>query len=247
MRFPDEVLMAYADGELDPETRSQVQAAIATDPDVARRVAAHTALRASVRATFDRVLDEPIPERLIAAARASRAARPDSRIIPLHRKSTVRLPSWPQWGALAASFVLGAVVWQFGTRHAPAVLLERNGRVFASAALAQALSNQLASAQSPQSEVQIGVSFRSKSGQYCRTFQLRDENVLSGLACRADEQWQLEVVVPGARSPRGPSTYRQAASALPAAVIQAVNDSISGEPLDAQAEAAARAKQWQAR
>jgi hypothetical protein len=245
--FSDEVLMAYADGELDPETRSQVQAAIATDPDVARRVAAHTALRASVRATFDAVLDEPVPERLIAAAHASRAAGPASRIVPLRRKSAVRLPSWQQWGALAASFVLGALVWQFGSGHRSGVLLERNGRVFASAALAQALSNQLASEQSPQSEVQIGVSFRSKSGQYCRTFQLHDANVLAGLACRADEKWQLELVVPGVPSSQGPSGYRQAASALPPAVIQAVNDSISGEPLDAQAETAARTKQWKAR
>lgn len=244
MTFSDEVLMAYADGELDAKTRSQVQEAIATDPEVARRVAAHTALRASVRAGFDKVLDEPIPERLMTAARASNAA--DGRVVPLRRKSAARLGAWPQWASMAASFVLGALAWQLGTRHASGPLLERNGQVFASGALAQALTSQIASGRSAQSEVQIGVSFRSKSGNYCRTFQLRDDNVLAGLACRADEKWKLEILVRGEPSPQSPSSYRQAASALPPAIVQAVNDSISGDPLDARAEAAARARQWKA-
>jgi hypothetical protein len=244
MTFSDEVLMAYADGELDAKTRSQVQEAIATDPDVARRVSAHTALRASVRAGFDKVLDEPIPERLVTAARASRKA--DSRVVALRGKSAARWRAWPQWASMAASFVLGALVWQLGTRHTSGPLLERNGQVFASGALAQALTSRLASDRSAQSEVQVGVSFRSKSGNYCRTFQLQDESVLAGLACRADEKWKLEILARGEPSSQSSSGYRQAASALPPAVIQAVNESMSGEPLDARAEAAARAKQWKA-
>jgi len=40
MTFSDEVLMAYADGELDATTRAQVQQAIGADPELARRVAA---------------------------------------------------------------------------------------------------------------------------------------------------------------------------------------------------------------
>jgi hypothetical protein len=244
MTFPDELLMAYADGELDAKTRSEVQEAIATDPELARRVAAHTALRASVRVGFDKVLDEPIPERLVSAARSSRSARADSRVVPLRRKLAAPLRSLPQWGSMAASFALGALVWQLGTRHTSEPLLERNGQLFASGALAQALSRQLASDQSAQSAVQIGVSFRSKSGNYCRTFRLQDDGVLAGLACRADDKWKLEILARGEPSSQSPSGYRQAASALPPAVIQAANDSIAGDPLDAQAEAVARAKQW---
>ena len=246
MMFSDEVLMAYADGELDAKTRSQVQEALATDPDVARRVAAHMALRASVRASFDKVLDEPLPERLIAAARASGTSKSIGRVVLLRSKSIAQLRHWPQWGSLAASFVLGALAWHLGTRYISGPLLERNGQIFASGALAQALSTQLASDQSAQSGVQIGVSFRSKSGNYCRTFRLHVDNVLAGLACRVDEKWNLEMLVRGEPSSQSQSGYRQAASALPPAVIQAVNDVISGEPLDARAEAAARAKQWNA-
>ena len=56
MTFSDDVLMAYADGELDLRTRAQVEDAMAADPQIASRVAAHQALRNTLRSGFDKVL-----------------------------------------------------------------------------------------------------------------------------------------------------------------------------------------------
>src|SRR5580704_13016101 len=114
MTFSDEVLMAYADGELDLRTRAQVEDAMAADPQIARRVAAHQALRNTLRSGFDKVLDEPIPDRLVAAARATSRAPSENRVVvPLRprrsRGATLPRGAWPQWGAIAASFVLGAL------------------------------------------------------------------------------------------------------------------------------------------
>ena len=39
MKFSEETLMAYADNELDAQTRTAVEEAMATDPEIARRVA----------------------------------------------------------------------------------------------------------------------------------------------------------------------------------------------------------------
>jgi len=64
MKFSEETLMAYADNELDSQTRSAVEAAMATDPEIARRIAQHKALRGRLKATFDEVLDEPPPQRV---------------------------------------------------------------------------------------------------------------------------------------------------------------------------------------
>ena len=69
MKYDDETLMAYADGELDAAQRAQIDAAIAQDPGLALRVQEHKALRARMTGAFSRVLDQPIPERLEAAAR----------------------------------------------------------------------------------------------------------------------------------------------------------------------------------
>ena len=59
MKYDDETLMAYADGELDAAQRAQIDAAIAQDPGLALRVQEHKALRARMTGAFSRVLDSP--------------------------------------------------------------------------------------------------------------------------------------------------------------------------------------------
>jgi hypothetical protein len=110
--------------------------------------------------------------------------------------------------------------------------------------LDKALSNQLASAQPAQAPVQIGVSFRSKGGNYCRTFQVREHTNLAGLACREQDKWKLEVLARGDASRESHSDFRPAGSALPPSIVQAVDQAIDGEPLDAEAEARAKTHQW---
>jgi anti-sigma-K factor RskA len=244
MTFSDEVLMAYADGELDIETREQVEDAITKDPEIARRVASHKALRDTLRSNFDPVLDEPVPDRLITAARTSSRGTSYPRVVPLRRNSGPA-HSWPKWAAIAASFVLGALVLQFSSNlHTSGSITERDGQLLAAGALEQALSNQLTKNQAPVAPVHIGVSFRSKSGNYCRTFQLREATALAGLACREENKWRVEILARADASLAGNPEYRPAGSALPSSVILAVNETIAGDPLDANAEADARKRQW---
>ena len=129
-----------------------------------------------------------------------------------------------------------------GTR--PGQLPSGTEQLLAAGALDKALSNQLASAQPAQAPVQIGVSFRSKGGNYCRTFQVREHTNLAGLACRDQDNWKLEALAQSDASPASHSDFRPAASALPAPIAQAVDQVIDGEPLDAKAETQARTNQW---
>jgi anti-sigma factor RsiW len=64
----DELLIAYLDGELDAETATEVAGAIARDPALAREAEALAETAAALRVAFDDVLQEPVPERLLAAA-----------------------------------------------------------------------------------------------------------------------------------------------------------------------------------
>ena len=66
MSIDRETLMAYADGQLGPEDRIMVEAAIAADPDMARDVEAHQALRAQLGAHFAPILEAPLPGHLTA-------------------------------------------------------------------------------------------------------------------------------------------------------------------------------------
>ena len=252
MTFSEETLMAYADNELDSQTRSAVEAAMATDPDIARKVAQHKALRGKLQATFDKVLTEPPPQRLVDTVRGVPAIRREGNVIPLRRKQPQRR-GWPQWASLAATLVIGVVIGHallrmpFGSE--PPVT-SRNGRVLANGALSQALSDQLANTQAADAPVRIGVTFKSKAGTFCRTFTLHESTALAGLACRDHDDWRVQMLAQSgpseaASEPNSSSAgYRQASSPMPHSILQAVEDNIAGDPFDAHAEAAARDQHW---
>jgi anti-sigma factor RsiW len=131
MSIRDDVLLAYVDGELDAAARADVDAAIAADPQLAQRVQQQQALRQMLSATYDPVLDEPMPARLLAAAQAP---LPSRKVVDLgaeraNRQSrrALRDWSWPQWAAMAASWSACSPVavrcsWRLPTRspHAAA-------------------------------------------------------------------------------------------------------------------------------
>jgi hypothetical protein len=246
MTFSEETLMAYADNELDAQTRSAVEAAMADDPEIARKVAQHKALRGRVRVAFDKVLDEPPPQRLIDAARGVPAIRREGNVVPLRRRAPPRR-AVPQWMAVAASLVIGVFIGKELLRiSGTAPVSARDGKLVANGALAQALSEQLASAQKDDSPVWIGVSFKSKDGDYCRTFSLRESMTLAGVACHQHDLWQVQTLAQSDQTAPASGTYRQAAAPMPRAVLQTVDTLIVGDPLDARAENQAREKNWNA-
>jgi hypothetical protein len=251
MIITDEILMAYVDDELDAPARAAVEAVMAGSPEVARRVARQQELRRQLRAEFARVLDEPVPDRLIETARRAPAGVREATATDLDRaraQKSERAPrswSWPEWSALAASVVLGAVLSQTMLRPFTAEpIVAREGRLLAHDALARALSNQLSSDQAPDARVALGLSFRSQDGAYCRTFVLRDGRGLAGIACREGESWPVEVVIPGDQNAAPDGSYAMAGSELPVALLKEVEARIDGEPLDAAGEAAARRNHW---
>lgn len=252
MNYDDETLMAYADGELDEPLRTQIAAALEQDPALARRVESHRALRAEVAGAFAPVLDQPVPDRLRAAAGDDRGAAPGAR--PQRRADVLQFPArtshvptraWGgrEWGAMAASLVLGALLsWKiFAPSAAPEISVQA-GAMVAHGELARALESQLASTQRPEDPVQIGLTFRNGAGAYCRTFVLRGA-ATAGLACRAGGQWRIPVT---AEAQAGGDGMRQAAS-LPPAIMAEVDARRAGDALDAAGEQDARQHGWIAR
>jgi hypothetical protein len=219
-------LIAYLDGELPPDARSAFEAEIATDPALAAAVDHHRALAAHVAQAYAPVLDEPIPPHLIALASAANDPEP--------RRSSVR-----PWAALAASLVLGVAAGHELWPHAGPLTVQ-DGALVARGDLANALTTQLASQSAP-GTVKVGLSFRARDGRLCRTFQSPADR-LAGLACRADGRWVAEVT--SAWNPQAQTDYRTAASAVPPAVLAAVDAMAVGETLDAAQERAARDSGW---
>jgi len=88
------------------------------------------------------------------------------------------------------------------------------------------------------------LSFRSKSGDYCRTFSLTGSG--SGLACREGSDWKIKALAESPRAATNSGNFRTAASEDSPAIRAAVEASIDGEPLDHTGEVAARRAGWAA-
>ena len=244
MRFTDETLMAYADGELDATTRHAVELAMRADPVVAARVKQHIALRNEVFRAFAGTLDEQVPPRLRQVVQSAKVVQLDS--VRAAKKSVVEVPrrwSWPEWGAIAATLVVGVMGGVLGVKGVQSettfAQAGANGALRAHGKLDAALTTQLASTGAPPGGVKIGVSFVGRDGQYCRTF---DMGAAAGLACRAGGGWSIPVLVEGQGGAQG--EYRQAGSAMPPAVLEAVDARAVGTSLDAKAEQAAAQRGW---
>jgi anti-sigma factor RsiW len=68
-------LQAFVDGRLSPARRAAVEAWLATRPDEAERAAGYARIGEDLRAAFDPMLHEPIPQRLLHAGRGPRPWR----------------------------------------------------------------------------------------------------------------------------------------------------------------------------
>lgn len=245
MKFSDETLMAYADGELDPATRSAIETAMADDAQIAAVIARHQQMQAGLRAAFGCVLDETVPDRLIAAAHTAPAA---ATVTPLESTRTTHAPrrhwSWPEWGAMAASLLLGIVVARmFWSANTDDEFIAKNGRVIAGGELAAALNNRASGATAGNSPVHISLSYRDKSGDYCRTFAIEGSEQVSGIACHQNDAWRVQALVRGKNAESG-THYRMAGTAVPPIILQTVQDSIQGDALDAEEESALRQRGW---
>jgi hypothetical protein len=254
MSIPDETLMAFADGELEGAARAAVEAAMREDPEVEKRIAQHRALRQRIEKAFAAELSEPVPEHLVLAANRAPGSF-GSKVVDLGsiRDSKQRPAAgvwtraswWQPLGAIAAGVIIGFGLG-YGGRHQSTSPLIRGagGAVVASGELEQALSHQLTAEQSPGTSVKIGISFLAKSGEYCRTFSLSGSASPSGLACHHGQEWQIQALSQSAEAAAGDIGYRTAASGMPPAILKAVEDQISGEPLDPAAESRARSTDW---
>jgi hypothetical protein len=234
MTIDEATLMAYADGELSAEERGEIERALAADPALRSQLEAHQQMRVQLTGAYADVMDEPVPERLVAAARGP--APQAAEVVDLSMRRAAR-PQWSarEWGAIAASLVGGLVIGLGAMRtQAPMIAVTADG-MSAHGALERALDTQLASDEA--GAVRIGLTFRVEDGGYCRTFELVQRGA-TGIACRDADGWNIAMTA--ALGAQGDLRMAGASEA----VLNVVATMIDGDPLDAEAEAQARDADW---
>lgn len=236
MSISPEELAAFADGQLRGEAKARVAAAVAADPELARKLEAHRALAARLSAHYAPVLDRPVPDRLSSLLADTDQAEEEAagEVIDLsaareRRETRRRLPGWGWAGGAIAAALVAALVFNTGD--------DANRSMHADARLASALDTQLVSDQAPDADTRILLSFRNPAGEFCRAYAQADA---SGIACKDGDGWRQQLIVPGASN--SPGEFRMAASE--AEIMTAAQELAAGPALSAEEEAAARAAGW---
>jgi hypothetical protein len=241
--IPDDILMAYVDGELDASARAAVEKAASASAEVAGRLAAHQSLRERLAETFAGALAEPVPAHLVAAVGAGAPAPAPAQVLDL---ATARQARRGRLFAGAPCLAVGLAIGGGGVALRPQpVIVSKAGALVAQGALARALDRQLASSQDPQAAIRIGLTVRTRDGGYCRTFIDAPAHT-AGLACRTEKAWNIPIAA-NSVADDGSGAYRTAADDIPASVIDGAQSVAAGPPLDARQEAAGLAGRWRAR
>jgi negative regulator of sigma E activity len=250
MTVTRETLMAFVDGELAPDEERRVAAEVAKDPALNAYVEQQKKLAGTLKSAFASVLDAPIPERIERAVRETPV--PSASLLARlqrfwHERKTRTSQTWIPAAALAAGIALGILL--DGSFGSGTDIRTKDGALIAQGALAQALTLELASEQTPdtRSAARIGVSFRSADGLFCRSFETQTgaRGTIAGIACLKDGGWQIAALAGAA--PRAEGEFTTAGGDMPPVIRSALGAMIAGDPLDAAQERAARDQGWQPR
>ena len=237
MKYDDETLMAYADGELEAGVRQEIEASMVLDPELARRVAAHRRLRARVADQYQAELEAPVPDALMAllrpapsddAASDDAAPQAERRVLPFTPPAANgRRAMWANLAAIAASLLIGVLIGgQWPGRDGGDVLLRATPEgLFAAGQLEAALTGDVSGA-AGRDGIEMMFTFPTADGGYCRSFTASGT---AGIACRDATGWQVR------------ST---GALPLPAGLLEEIDRLSAGDPLDPGREAELIARGW---
>ena len=220
----DEMLMGYVDGELEEHDAARVRHALAGDPALATAAAEFGRSRETVRAAYEQVRTQPVPERLVATVLGRRTA--DQVVVSLRRRAfQVALP-------LAASLALAVGVAGYWIGQQQPMSADGTETQRMAAALAATRNGETRSIRigSEAAELRTLASYEVEGG-FCRTFSVAREGgqpLLRGVGCRRPDQWTVELTVAGHDAANGYSPASDPGSQS----IDAFLDAMEARPVD---------------
>jgi len=224
-KLPEEVLMAYADGALDPAEMRRIEAILAANPAERARLSPYVVTRDVLAGMFGEALTLPVPDRLIStvlttpvATRPSdaRAAGPSfvDRLRDRYRDLLFpRAPSFASAFALGATvFVIAGAGWLAGRASLPAtspqeIIAVDGDAMYAAGALRAALDATPSNRAYEQGLFKVTpvLTFRDEGDHICRQYELTRAGgaPYAGYACRThDRRWRVAF---HAMTPHGPA------------------------------------------
>ena len=266
----EEMLMAYADGELDPQVMAQVKAALDDDPTAQEKVRRYQRSTQLLQQAYDAPMHEELPERLLRAAgvETSREKAPDDaddKVVSIAAWTAQRMGPSLRGAALPLAASLALVIGTaVGYKVHPSpestpMTAALTGQIDPANQLHQVLETARsgASAVWTQGETEgravAQLTFKAEDGRFCRQYQVsfsgpERTQATSGVACRQDDGgWRSEIAVSApVQSGEGGSDAYVAATGGGDKALDAFLDRVMAEPaLGNEEEAQAIGANWQ--
>lgn len=261
----EETLMAYVDGQLDPQRRAEVEAALVHDRQAQAMVQQFRDSALALRHAFDPILREPVPERLLAAIQAPVTAKVHD--IRLARRSGVAR-FFPQtvWArAAAVALLVGAGAGYLSAQWWRASLESTASVAVIDPLLHEALETTASGAVFVKQERASGLerdimpllTFQDAKQRYCREFESTlkgqgESQVSYGVACRDAGGWRPYAVMAspliastlGGDATQDHSQYAPAAGKEAAGLDTVIRRLMVDQPLRPEQEAALIGRGW---
>lgn len=267
---PDEMLMAYADGELTPEETKALENLINQDGELRSRLEPFVQTRTRLATAFQHTLHEPVPDRLIAAIARAPIPKAQPRAVSLGDRirsamDTAAAALFPHGfsyaTAMSAALLLtaGATAgWLAGHTGKPSSSLvaasDKGLGLDASGALAHALETSASGTVSQTSASGASIvpvlSFRTQKNGVCREYRIAGATSgpdFAGLACRTvDGTWHVAIHVetPKQTGTTTSGSYQTATAGNVPAVDALVETLIAGDAFGSDEESKLLKNGW---
>lgn len=216
LKFSDETLMAYVDGELDDAATARIDELLAGDDQLRDRIDLFAQSRDLAAAALGPLAHEDVPAALARSVRAmvDLDARESHSNILAFARAQKNQPKriWPGWSLASAAAALLLVAGSTGYLVGAGSMSKDIGSDLATIsdpAIIKALSEQPSG--KPMDVANTGrviepiVSFKLEDGTLCREFQLKEpasKGVLS-IACLEKDRWQTHLLLASSKPEEG--------------------------------------------
>jgi len=245
MNITDKQLSAFLDAELSNAEMDAIRDQLLDDESLADRLAELALVDELVAASAKQIDARPIPQTITSLLQEPSALAELS--ASQEQPATAQIITFPLWKrvqktlqqplAVAASV---ALVIGFGMSQ----MLNHNSDSNDWPAVAKVLDvapSGLVQVATNGAEVKPRLSFKNHSGEYCRQFDLKNNQGQSeNIACRQNGKWQITASVVSQKNQDGDYQTASAGSALD----EALEEMIDGDVFNASAETDAIAKNW---
>ncbi len=206
-QYSDTTLMAYADGELDDATRSEIERALTEDAALSARVDMFRATRKAASDAFKGHLEEPVPDALAAqiAGMVERhehpKVEPAGNVVAFKPKPRFSMPRFDLAIAASVALVAGGAIGYFASGYGG---IAPTNSILTADLTDPSLPAALRTVEAgEETALERGgrfraiASFRDEADTFCREFEVDhpDASTAVSVACQAGEEWRVRFTV----------------------------------------------------